>query len=55
MLSDTTLIINIINIACMLFMVMLLIILAAATRMKNGAGWAALIMVTAMVPGGCQI
>ena len=48
MLSATTLII--INAACISLLVILLIILAAATRMKGGAGWAALIMVTTLVP-----
>jgi len=50
MFTETTLIINIINIACIVFLVMMLITLAAATRMKGGAGWAALIMVSAILP-----
>ena len=50
MFTDTTLIINIINAISSLFLVLMLIILAVATRMKGGAGWAALIMVAAIVP-----
>ena len=48
MFSDHTLII--INIACIGFLVTMLITLVAATRMKGGAGWAALIIITTTVP-----
>jgi len=50
MFEDTTLIINIINAACILFLILMLITLAAATRMRGGAGWAALIVTVAIVP-----
>jgi AraC-like DNA-binding protein len=50
MFTDTDLIINIVNAACIGFLVLMLVILVAATRMKNGAGWAALIMTAAIVP-----
>ena len=48
MLTDNMLIL--INIACITFLFIMLIILASATRMKGGAGWAALIIVTTTVP-----
>jgi hypothetical protein len=48
MFSEQTLII--INVACIAFLAMMLIVLAAATKMKGGAGWAALIMVATTVP-----
>jgi AraC-like DNA-binding protein len=50
MFLNATLFSDIINIACTLFMVIMFTILATATRMKNGAGWAALILVAAIVP-----
>ena len=39
-----------INTACIAFLLIMLITLVAATRMKGGAGWAALIIVTTTVP-----
>jgi len=48
MFTETTIII--INVACISLMLVLLTVLAAATRMKGGAGWAALILVTSFVP-----
>ena len=48
MFNDQTLVI--INIACIVFLTTMLITLAAATRMKSGAGWAAVIIVTTTVP-----
>ena len=48
MFTDTTLII--INATCIAFLLTMLITLAAATRMKGGAGWAALIIVTTTIP-----
>jgi hypothetical protein len=48
MFTDSTLIL--INAACIVFLITMLITLAAATRMKGGAGWAALIIVTTTVP-----
>ena len=39
-----------INIACIVFMIMMLAVLAAATRMKGGAGWVAVILVTTNIP-----
>jgi len=50
MFTDSTLIISIINAVSILFLVLMLVILVAATRMKMGAGWAALIMAAAIVP-----
>ncbi len=48
MLTDTAIIT--INIACIAVLVVLMAILAQATRMKGGAGWAAVILVTTTVP-----
>ena len=48
MFSDTTLFI--ITLVCILFLVTMLIALAAGTRMKGGAGWAAVVIVTTTVP-----
>jgi len=48
MFTDHTLIL--INVACIGFLLIMLIVLAAATRMKSGATWAAMIMVTTTVP-----
>ncbi|MDR3094986.1 MAG: AraC family transcriptional regulator [Bacteroidales bacterium] len=39
-----------INVACIGFLMVMLVTLAAATRMKRGAGWAAVIVVTTTVP-----
>ena len=50
MFNDTTLITTIANLLCIFFLLLMLIILVAATRMKNGAGWAAIILVTLMLP-----
>jgi AraC-like DNA-binding protein len=48
MFTDNTLII--INTACIVFLLTITAIMAVATRMKGGAGWAALIIVTTTVP-----
>lgn len=48
MLTDQTLII--INAICLSFMVIMLIIMITATRMKGGAGWAAVILITTSIP-----
>jgi AraC-like DNA-binding protein len=40
----------IVNIVCIVFLTTMLSILAAATRMKGGAGWAAVIIITTMTP-----
>jgi AraC-like DNA-binding protein len=48
MFTDTILII--INATCILSLLIMLIVLATATRMKGGAGFAALIVVTTTVP-----
>ncbi len=39
-----------INIACITFMAIVMIILAAATRLKNGAGYMALVVVSTTIP-----
>ena len=49
MFSEQT--IFIINVAGISFMVIMLVVLGAATRMKGGAGWAAVIMVGMLLPG----
>jgi hypothetical protein len=48
MFSEQTVIV--INISYIFFLSLILLVLAAATRMKGGAGWAALIMVAITVP-----
>jgi AraC-like DNA-binding protein len=48
MFSDHTLIL--INLASIAFLLILLIVLVAATRMKNATGWVAMIIVTTTVP-----
>ena len=49
MFSEQT--IFIINVAGISFMVIMLVVLGAATRMKGGAGWAAFILVAITLPG----
>jgi len=39
-----------INVGCIVFMITMLTVLAAATRMKGGAGWVAVILVTTNLP-----
>ena len=48
MFTTNTLIL--INVACIVFLLVMFITLATATRMKGGAGWAALIIVATTVP-----
>ena len=48
MFSDQ--IILVINITCITFLVVMMVILITATRLKGGAGWAALVIVVTTVP-----
>jgi AraC-like DNA-binding protein len=48
MFSDNALLV--ITIVCILFLVMMLVAMVAATRMKGGAGWAAVVIVSTTVP-----
>ena len=48
MFSDTAILI--INGSCLGFMVLMLAVLAAGTKMKGGAGWATVILVTTTIP-----